>query len=43
MKIEAVLDAYKEYLGEPNGHLAHKLLHTTYTAKRIFRSQINNE
>jgi len=22
---------YKEFLGEPNGHLAHKLLHTTYT------------
>ena len=22
---------YKEYLGEPNGHLAHELLHTTYT------------
>ncbi len=22
---------YKEYLGEPNGHLSHKLLHTTYT------------
>ena len=22
---------YAEYLGEPNGHLAHELLHTTYT------------
>jgi len=22
---------YKEFLGEPNGHLAHELLHTTYT------------
>ena len=22
---------YKEYLGEPNGHKAHELLHTTYT------------
>ena len=33
---QAVLDAYKEYLGEPNGHLAHKLLHTTYTAKKNF-------
>ena len=22
---------YKDYLGDPNGHLAHELLHTTYT------------
>lgn len=29
----AIIDAYKEFLGEPNGHLAHKLLHTTYSAK----------
>ena len=24
---------YEEYLGEPNSHKAHKLLHTTYTAR----------
>ena len=24
---------YDEFLGEPNGHLAHELLHTTYSAK----------
>lgn len=33
---QAVLDAYKEYLQEPNSHLAHQLLHTTYTAKQNF-------
>lgn len=27
---------YDEYLGEPNGHKAHELLHTTYTAKSKF-------
>ncbi|GHV42202.1 ferredoxin [Clostridia bacterium] len=29
----AVQDIYKNYLGEPNGHKAHHLLHTTYTAR----------
>ena len=24
---------YKEFLGEPNGHLSHELLHTTYTKR----------
>ena len=27
-------DLYKEYLGEPNSHLAHELLHTHYNANR---------
>ena len=27
---------YKEFLGEPNGHKAHELLHTTYSAKPKF-------
>ena len=27
---------YKEYLGEPNGHLAHELLHTTYAKREIY-------
>lgn len=27
---------YKDYLGEPNGHRAHELLHTSYKAKERF-------
>lgn len=30
---ESVLTVYKEYLGEPNGHEAHKLMHTHYAAR----------
>lgn len=30
---ESVLTIYKEYLGEPNGHEAHKLMHTHYAAR----------
>ena len=29
-------DLYKEFLGEPNSHLAHELLHTTYGARERF-------
>ena len=29
----AIKFIYKEFLGEPNGHKAHELLHTTYTAR----------
>ena len=28
---------YKEFLGEPNGHLAHKLLHTHYGKKEFYK------
>ena len=28
---------YADYLGEPGGHLAHELLHTTYSAKEKYR------
>lgn len=28
-----VLEAYKSFLGKPNGHLAHQLLHTHYTPR----------
>ena len=28
-------DLYKEFLGEPNSHLAHKLLHTYYNKDRV--------
>ena len=27
---------YKDYLGEPNGHKAHKLLHTHYTKRGVY-------
>ncbi|MGL4374417.1 MAG: iron hydrogenase small subunit, partial [Turicibacter sp.] len=27
---------YDEYLGHPNSHLAHELLHTTYTKKDLY-------
>lgn len=30
---ESVLTIYKEYLGEPNGHEAHELMHTHYAAR----------
>ena len=33
---QAVLDAYKEFLGEPNSHTAHEILHTHYTPKQKF-------
>ncbi len=29
-----IKDLYKEYLGEPNSHLAHELLHTSYNKNR---------
>ncbi len=31
---EAVKTVYKEFLGEPNGHLAHELLHTSYVNRK---------
>ena len=33
---EELKKLYAEYLGEPNGHLAHKLLHTTYKARKKY-------
>lgn len=32
----AVLKLYEEFLGEPNSHKAHELLHTHYSAKSIY-------
>ncbi len=32
-KNTSVLKAYEDFLGEPNGHTAHKYLHTTYSKK----------
>ena len=31
---ECLLKLYKEFLGEPNSHIAHELLHTTYTDRK---------
>jgi NADH-quinone oxidoreductase subunit G len=31
-----ILQVYKEFLGEPNGHKAHDLLHTTYTERPLY-------
>ena len=32
----SVLKLYEEFLGEPNGHRAHELLHTHYTARKKY-------
>ncbi len=32
----SVKAAYDQYLGEPNGHRAHELLHTTYTVRQKY-------
>ncbi|MBN2628118.1 MAG: iron hydrogenase small subunit [Spirochaetales bacterium] len=32
----AVAQLYQDFLGEPNGHLAHELLHTGYTRKKAY-------
>jgi len=32
-----IQELYSKYLGEPNSHLAHKLLHTSYAGKERFR------
>lgn len=34
---QQVKDLYENYLGEPNGHRAHELLHTTYSKKEKYR------
>jgi iron only hydrogenase large subunit-like protein len=31
---ESLMKLYKEFLGEPNSHIAHELLHTTYTDRK---------
>ncbi len=35
-KNSEVMALYKEFLGEPNGHLAHELLHTHYSPREIY-------
>ena len=32
-----VQELYKKFLGKPNSHLAHELLHTEYQARKPFR------
>ena len=36
----AVMALYEEFLGEPNSHKAHELLHTHYTAKSVFPLEV---
>lgn len=36
-KNSEIIALYEEYLGKPNGHLAHKLLHTHYEAKEGYK------
>ena len=31
-----IIELYNSYLGEPNSHKAHELLHTTYAAREKF-------
>ena len=33
-----IIKLYEEFLGEPNSHKAHELLHTTYSAKEPFKN-----
>lgn len=33
---------YQDYLGEPGGHLCHKLLHTTYTPRGLYNELLPN-
>ena len=35
-KNQQIIDLYKNFLGEPNSHKAHELLHTTYSKKERF-------
>lgn len=37
---QQVKDLYKNYLGEPNSHLAHELLHTTYHKRERFNVRL---
>jgi NADP-reducing hydrogenase subunit HndD len=32
-----IKELYEKFLGEPNSHLAHELLHTTYAGRDPFR------
>ena len=34
-----IIELYDKFLGEPNSHLAHELLHTTYAGRERFRDE----
>jgi len=36
-----IISFYEEYLGEPNGHLAHELLHTHYVKRGTYNELCN--
>jgi iron-only hydrogenase group A len=38
-KNEDIIKLYEDYLGEPNSHIAHKLLHTHYQAREKFPTE----
>ena len=39
----AVMNLYKEYLGTPNGHLSHDLLHTHYTPRGTWNELLEDK
>lgn len=39
-KNSQVMELYKDFLGEPNGHLAHELLHTTYVKREVYPDSV---
>jgi len=36
-----IIELYEKFLGEPNSHLAHELLHTTYNKSRVRFPEVN--
>ena len=36
-----IQNVYAEYLGTPNSHLAHELLHTHYEKKDLYIKKLN--
>lgn len=38
----AIIEFYNEFLGKPNGHLSHELLHTSYTKRGLY-NELTNE
>ncbi|MBN1560310.1 iron hydrogenase small subunit, partial [candidate division KSB1 bacterium] len=36
----AIKKLYEEFLGEPNSHKAHELLHTHYTKKTVYKETV---
>ncbi|MDD4328167.1 MAG: iron hydrogenase small subunit, partial [Eubacteriales bacterium] len=39
-KNSQVSELYRKFLGEPNSHLAHELLHTHYMKREIYPSDL---